>query len=152
MSSTFSPPAVKAALKAAAESLFGTAVVCYGDPGSYVPNTVVSIGDQQFDLERPTSGTRSREEVVRTEVTVTAFAAGGEEAQQIATDEAYDLVLQLDNYLRVSPQEALGGACREAFVSDGALVEAKVKGKSGAGLAGRLSAVSITVTSRHRRT
>ena len=153
MSATFSPPAVKAALKAAAVELFGTATVCYGEPGSYVPNTVVSIGDQQFDLERPTMTTsRSREEVVRTEVTISVFVAGGEDAQQIATDDAYDLLLQLDNYLRTKPNEALGDACREAFVSDGALVEAKVKGKSGSGLAGRVSAVSVTVTSRHRRT
>lgn len=150
-SSTFSPPAVKAALKAAAEDLFGTATVCYGDPGSYVPNTVVSIGDQQFTLEKATMGPRSREEVVQTEVTISVFAAGGEDAQEIATGEAYDLLLQLDNYLRTKPNEALGDACREAWVSEGALVEAKVKGKSGSGIAGRLSAVSATVTSRHRR-
>lgn len=148
----FSPPAVKAALADVARDLFTDAVVCYGDPGSYVPNTVFSIGDQRFTLTRPVHGTRrSREEEVETEITVTSFFAGGEEAQQLATDEAYGLLFQLDEYFRTAPNETLGGVCRDAWVSEGALVEAKVKAKSGSGISGRLSAVSATVTTVHRR-
>jgi hypothetical protein len=152
---TVSAPLVKASLKTTAETLWASddVLVTYGAPGTYQPDDIVGILDQRFEIERPTMGNRSREEVVETAVTFSIFRHGGEEAQQIATERAYALAAQLDEYIRAKPNETLGGSCRDAWVSGGELVETKVLPRQKSDVvAGRAAELTVTVTSRHRRT
>lgn len=149
---SFSGKDVKAALHALfANTLYPGTHVCYGDPGSFLPDTLISIGDQRLEFEPgPMSTARPREESVDTDVVFMCFVAGDVEAQKVATDAVYDLADVLGEHLRVKPNETLGGACRSATITAGALVEAKAKPRGG-GVAGRLAALSITVTTQARR-
>lgn len=146
---------VKAALVALLPTIYPAAtLVSYGLPGAYLPDSIVYVSDQRFDITKPTMGTnRSREEVVETEVTYSIFVPGDVEAQKTATETAYSLALLLDEYLRVKPNETLGGACREAWVSAGELLEAKAgTTETGAnGVAGRVATLTVIVTTTARR-
>ena len=145
---------VKAALfTLCQQTLFTTATVVYGDPGSYTPDTIVSIGDQRLVFETgPMSPARPREEVVETDVIFTRFIGGDERAQVLATEAVYDMANQLAEHFRTKPNETLGGVCRDIHFTEGALVEGKASPTArGGGVAGRIAALSITLTSRARR-
>lgn len=155
---TSSAPAVKAALKAQLATLFPPpVVVSYGLPGAHIPDEIIVVGDQNVEVGRPTMGTaRSREEVVETVVTVSIYRTGDETVQQVATERAWEVFDSLSQWFRTKPNETLGGACREAWVTSGALVESVVHEQGtedGDDLypMGRAADLTVVVTSLNRR-
>jgi hypothetical protein len=78
----------------------------------------VSIGKTTTDIQRPTLGTnRSRELSADIEIWFSVYTPGDETAQQVSTDCAFTLLTVLENNLRASPNERLGGVCRDAWIS-----------------------------------
>lgn len=135
--------------------LFGAdgALTTHSTPDPNLPNDVVSVGAQRFEVSKPTMGTnRSREEVVETDVMFSCYRPGDEKAQRIATTQAFTMALALDEWFRTKPNEELGGACREAWVSGGELDESKVvPAEGGTAVQGRMATLVVTVTTRARR-
>ncbi len=94
--------------------------VFLGDPGQYQPQAIVAVTDcapgQQ--VTRPTMGTsRSREMQVETSVMISVYTPGGDEAHKTSLDQVATLIRILEEYLRTSPHEKLGGACYDSWVS-----------------------------------
>lgn len=131
-------------------------LVCYGEPGAYQPDEIVAVLDQRITYERPTMGTsRTREEVVETTVTVSVFQSGDETRQRVVTERAWEIAHAISQWFRTSPNETLGGSCREAWVTEGELAEAKVTpapgpGGAPAGVQGRLAELSLLIVTRSR--
>lgn len=100
-------------------------LVSLGRPGKYQPNNLVAVGmDIRLPIERPTMGTgRSREQTAEIDVTISCWVPGDEDSQPIATAAAFDLLSLLETHLRTSPNERLGGACRDSWVSVARLVQ-----------------------------
>ena len=149
-----SAPAVKSALVALMRSMWDApTLVTYGAPGSYLPDEIAAVMGQRIEVTRPTMGTnRSREETVETDVTFSVFMPGADEAQQDATERAYAMALQLDERLRTAPNEALGGACRDAWTTRGELAESRwTSSPRGGSIAGRLAELTVTVVTVARR-
>lgn len=102
-----------------ADSVGMKVLVCYGLPGAYQPQNIVAVLETRQPITRPTMGTnRSRNKTVEIDVTVSVFRAGDEKQQQLAAEDVDDLVDLLESYFRTSPNERLGGACYDAFVSN----------------------------------
>ena len=144
-----SAPTVKAALLALLESLYTSpTLVCWGPPSTYQPSDIVSIGNQVISFgAAPMATTRPREEIVETAVTVSSFAA---DSQQVATERAFELYDVLADHFKTGPNETLGGACREAFVSGFEVEEFVTSPAVGGGVMGRTTAITATVTTRTR--
>ena len=143
-----SAPAVKSALVALMNALWDApTLVTYGAPGSYLPDEIAAVMGQRIEVTRPTMGTnRSREE------TVSVFMPGADEAQRDATERAYAMALQLDERLRSAPNEALSGACRDAWTVRGELVESRYTSSPGGGsVSGRLAELTVVVVTVARR-
>lgn len=106
-------------LYAASVGTDGTPVlVTFGPPGQYQPSAIVAIMDTTTQISRPTMGTaRSREMAADIAVTFSVYTPGDESAQQESTDCALNLVTVLESNLRTSPNERLGGVCRDAWIS-----------------------------------
>jgi len=117
-------PSASPGVLAAVVTLLGTlypgqeVLVCYGQPGSYQPDIIISLGDVRTLITRPVSGTnRPREEASELDITWSVFVAGDETQQVVAQDLAYGLRNTFADYFKTKPNETLGGACREAWVS-----------------------------------
>jgi hypothetical protein len=99
----------------------GSPVAVYmGDPGQYQPQAIVAVTDcgpgQQ--IGRPTLGTsRSRELICETLIMISVYTPGGNEAHKSSLDQVTDLVRRFEDHIRVSPNEKLGGACYDSWVS-----------------------------------
>lgn len=111
-----------AALYAACQTLYVTddtsAVVVAGDPGVYQADLIVSFMEMREPRTRPTSGGgRSRDLLAEIDILFSKFAAGGDEAQQAVIADAHAAAAQLETYLRTSPNEKLGGACYDSWLS-----------------------------------
>lgn len=131
-----------------ADSTGAKVLVCYGLPGSYQPQNIVAVLDTRQPVTRPTMGTsRSRNKDVEIDVTVSVFRAGDETQQQLAAEDVDDLVDLLESYFRTSPNERLGGACYDAFVSNiaGPTLFASAQPDSGA-VVGYTAEAVVTVT------
>lgn len=127
-------------------------LVCYGRPGSYQANYIVAVMNTRQPITRPTMGTsRSREKEAQIDVVVSVYVPGTEVAQQTASEACDDLVELLDAYFRTSPNETLGGACREAWVSniDGPVPDVATNPETKA-VTGRIAESIVTVTARVR--
>lgn len=127
-------------------------LVTYGPPGSYQANYIVAIMGSRQPVTRPTMGTgRSREKMAEVDVVVSVFVPGTEVAQQTASEACDDLVDLLDSYFRTSPNETLGGACVEAWVSnvDGPTPDLVTNPETKA-VMGRVAESIVTVTARIR--
>lgn len=154
-------------LFAACQGLYGSATgsdlspvfVSLGDPGSYQPLELVVVGAAiRQPITRPTmTTTRSREKTAEIDVLFSVIVPGmvtedvtasGTQADALARVLA--LTDQLEAYFRTKPNEELGGACRESWVSNivgPVLVEAK--DKDGRKL-GRLAELTVTITAAIR--
>lgn len=117
-----SVPATWDALFAALDGLFAGqqgVLVSPGDPGNYEPDLIIAVMGVTAPMKHPTSGpARSNDERVTIQVLVSAYVAGGPEVQQLANQNAWSASEQIRNYFRTSPNETLGGACYNAFVSN----------------------------------
>ena len=144
-----SAPTVKAALVALMRSLYAEpTLVCWGPPTSYQPADIVSVGGQVVEFgAAPMAPTRPREEIVQTAVTFSSFTAS---EQQVATVRAFELYDVLADHFKTGPNETLGGACREAFVSGLEVEEFVTSPAVGGGVMGRTTAITATVTTRTR--
>lgn len=126
----------------------------HSTPGDNLPDDVMSVGAQRFDLTKPTLGTnRSREEVVETDVTFSCYRAGDDTAQPLATAAAFGMALKLDEYLRTGDGPKMGGATYDAWTTGGELTESKVvpPAGGGTGVTGRLATLVVTITTKARR-
>jgi hypothetical protein len=93
-------------------------LVCFGPPGAYQPSAIVAIMDVHTEITRPTMGTnRSREMAAAIDVVFSVYTPGDESAQKESTDCALLLLAVLEQHLRTAPNERLGGAARDAWVS-----------------------------------
>jgi hypothetical protein len=94
-------------------------LVSPGDPGNYEPDLIIAVmGIDLAPITMPTMGTnRSRDKRYTQHVLVSAYVAGGPEAQAPAVANAVAAAELIEAYFRVSPNEKLGGACYNAFVS-----------------------------------
>lgn len=111
-------------------------LVSLGYPGSYQPQNIVAVGIATAgDVTRPTMGTsRSRDKALQITVTISVFRAGDQTQEQPAIEDCDDLIDLLESYFRTSPNDRLGGACYDAWVSavDGPNLTPSVHPKSGA--------------------
>lgn len=129
--------------------------VSFGDPGQYQPDAIVAVmnGGTSQPIARPTLGTnRSRELPLEVAVMFSVYTPGGPEVYQTSLDAVTSMVRQLEDYLRISPNERLGGACRDSWVSalagpTGTVVydPASVQGQSPV-VTGRVVEATATVT------
>lgn len=116
-----------AALYAACQTLYAAqtgpdgspVLVTYGPPGSYQPEAIVAVAMAVREpITQPTASTnRSREKAAEIDVIISVEVHGGDAVAQIAAEKAYDLSELLESYFRTGPNETLGGACRNSFVS-----------------------------------
>jgi hypothetical protein len=126
----------------------GTPVlVSDGNPGQDEPSAIVAVMDVNGPITRPTLGTnRSREIHAEVTVIISVYTPGDESAQPLSTDCALGLLTVLEQYLRTSPQERFGGACRDAWVSDIKMhPEVAVDATTG-DPAGRVTTIETTMT------
>ena len=146
-------PALKRALLEVLRSLFPDARVSYGPPQS-LADQMASVAGASVRHERPTVGgpTRSREETAEIQVILSIAVAGDGEswsdAQQAATEAAYDMLDVLEDHFRDRTAATLGGACRDAIVSSHELAEYKTEADGFA--AGRIGEITATITCRTR--
>lgn len=79
-------------------------LVCYGHPGTDIPDDVLSVGRVTVEQEPgPISATnRARDITLTAYVTASVYRGGGPEAEQAAGDRAYELVTLLEEYVRVT--------------------------------------------------
>lgn len=128
-------------------------LVTYGRPGTYQADYIIAVGmHTRQPVTRPTMGTgRSREKLAEIDVVVSVFVPGTEVAQQTASEACDDLAELLDAYFRTSPNETLGGACLEAWVSniDGPAPDLVTNPETKA-VMGRVAESVVTVTARIR--
>lgn len=143
-----------AALVTACQGIFSapynglTVYVCESEPDQYQPPLIVAVAMdvRQIPVQRPTMGTRrSRRVEAEIDVVISAYAAGGSAAT--ARTACNGLTNMLESYFRTSPNETLGGACREAWVSAVAgPVGAKVTHPKSGAVTGRVASSVVTVT------
>lgn len=112
-------PGVKAYLVSTVlPALFPSAQIIYGPPGGWLSEIVASVGNAIVESTQNVMGTRRpRREDAELDVVLSVFQAGGPEAQQVATELAFALLGDFADYFRTAGNEALGGACDNAFVS-----------------------------------
>lgn len=148
---TSAAPAVKAGLVAACRVVYAdtSALVTYGLPGTSRPDEIVAVMGATTNVERGAMApARRRREEVETVVVISVSRSGNESVQQVVTERAYELLDLLVEYLRVSPNESLGGACREARVTEHELEESVVYNSRDASKAtGRNASIAALVTS-----
>ena len=122
-------------------------LVSFGDPGQYQPSAIVAIMDTTTQISRPTLGTnRSREMAAEITVVISVYTPGDESAQQTSTDCAFGLLTALEQNLRTSPNERLGGASRDAWVSKADPVATVATDPESGAPTGRVMEIHVIVT------
>jgi hypothetical protein len=100
------------------EDLTDELLVCYGDPGNYQPDVIISLGALTTISTTPVmTPTRVREEASELTVTWSVFRAGDETQQVVALTLAYLYRDRFADYFKTKPNETLGGTCRNAIVT-----------------------------------
>jgi hypothetical protein len=153
-------PAQKRALVSLLRDLFPDAGVSYGPPTKTV-NDMAYCGGVQVDNSTPTAGgpRRSREEVAAHQVILSKYVPGTsadndsqpveDDAQQAATEGAYEMLDVLEDHFRVHLTAPLDGTAYTAIVSGHELTEYKITNTSGA-VTGRVGEITATVTTKYR--
>lgn len=122
-------------------------LVSFGDPGQYQPSAIVAIMDTTTQISRPTLGTnRSREMAADVSIIISVYTPGDESAQQVSTDAAFALLTVLEQNLRTSPNERLGGASRDAWVSKADPIATVAVDPASNLPTGRVTEIHVTVT------
>ena len=122
-------------------------LVSFGDPGQYQPSAIVAIMDTTTAISRPTLGTnRSREMAADVSLIISVYTQGDESAQQVSTDAAFALLTILEQNLRTSPNERLGGASRDAWVSKADPIATIAIDPANNLPTGRVTEIHVTVT------
>ena len=127
-------------------------LVTFGPPGQYQPSAIVSILDTTTQITRPTMGpNRSREMAADVTAVISVYTPGDETQQQVSTDNAFALLTVLESNLRTAPNERLGGASWDAWVSKADPVATVVYAYSDDPNAppvptGRVTEITVTIT------
>jgi hypothetical protein len=128
-------------------------LVSPGAPGQYQPAAIVAVGwEVRTPITRPTMGAgRSRDTQAEIDVLMSVWVPGDETAQPVANTAVYALLALLETYLRTSPNEVLGGACRDSYVSNAVLqpditYEATDDPSDEPVPTGRVASLTVTVT------
>jgi|ERR1019366_3471836 hypothetical protein len=122
-------------------------LVSFGDPGQYQPSAIVAIMDTTTQITRPTMGTnRSREMAADITVVISVYTKGDESQQQVSTDCAFGLLTLLESNLRTSPNEHLGGASRDAWVSKADPIASVAIDPESNAPDGRVTEITVIVT------
>jgi hypothetical protein len=147
-------PAVKAYLvKTVLPALFPPPVLAsYGAPGIDQPDIIVGVGNAETEIERPAAATsRPREEVTTLTVIFSVFAGGDETVQELVTETAFAMLGTFADYFKTKPNETLGGACREAWVSSYTLDEAVATAPNDTTvITGRVAEITAVLTVKAR--
>ena len=155
---TQSVTGTRAALFAVCQTLYTgqNTLVSWGPPGEFQPDLIVAVMGARVPITRPTMGTgRSREQSCEITVVFSQYVHGGPEASQPAETAAWAAADQLEAYFRTKPNEELGGACRDAWVSAKDIADPEIAweptgdGTSSAAV-GRVATVTVTVTAAVR--
>ncbi|MHA7292623.1 hypothetical protein [Arthrobacter sp. HLT1-21] len=110
-------------------------LVCFGMPGTYEPDDIISFERITERQDAATMGTnRSREEVITLDVLISCYRGGGPEMEQVCSARAYQLLRLIEQHARQT-DTTIGGSVRHCFLqsheSDGAtLAELLEKGRS----------------------
>lgn len=129
--------------------------VSYGPPGTHQPHYIVGVAmEVRQPITTPTmSPRRSRERKAEIDSIISCYVPGTDkgQAQQAAADACDRLVGLFEDYFRTDPNQTLGGACRNSWVShvDGPRLDLAVNPKSGAPT-GRIAEATVTVTAEIR--
>jgi len=92
--------------------------VVYGQPGTYLADDVVAVTRVHAEQVPAAMGTnRSREETLTLTVIISVYRGGGEEVEVIASDRAYELLGQLERFVRVT-DTTVRGTVRECFLDE----------------------------------
>ena len=135
----------KSALKTLCESLYDDAYVCWGHPGTKLPNDIVCIGDIDSTSEVATMrATRPRDETLTVTVTFSCYRGGTD--QEAVTTVALGMLDDLDTALRTT-DPTLGGVALWARLTNYAVDESY---ESSTLAKGRLTTVVAVVTVRAR--
>lgn len=129
-----------------------TLIVVEAIPGLYQPDVIVAVGTNVAQpVERPTMGTvRSREITVTVDVVFSAALAGGGPAGTEARHVASAAANAFAEYFRTSPNETLGDACRDAWVSALKGPDVTIMPGDDGGVWGRAADITATVTAKVR--
>lgn len=123
--------------------------VSYGPPGVYQPGICVGIMATRQPIQRPTMSPQRRREKGAAEIDLilSVFVPGADVAAQVAAEQCDDLAELIDAYHRTSPNETLGGACRDSWLSNiaGPRISLAIDPKT-RGVAGRVAESTATVT------
>ena len=123
-----SVPAVKRALTLKLRDLFPEAGTTYGPPTAY-PNEMAYVGDTRVEVAQPTTGgaTRSRDEVVETQIILSCYVPGPElnSGDEVIEENpsyradlaAYAMLDALEDHFRNITDPTLGGIVREAMIT-----------------------------------
>lgn len=94
-----------------------TLLIADGHPGVAQPDDIVGFGRGTDDQEEgPIGPRRQRESTMSLAVLFSIYREGGMEAETVARDYAYELLRELETYVRVTDTE-LGGVVRDCFVT-----------------------------------
>lgn len=143
-------PVVRAALWSAMATAYAAeteVLLTYGHPGAAsTPDMVALMSTDSVQEPGPMRTTqRTREETLRSVVTVSCWRGGGPEVQQTVTERAFALAALMEDPIRTDP--TLGGACRVAQIVALELVEAT---EPSILATGRVSEVMVTIESSAR--
>jgi hypothetical protein len=128
--------------------------VCVGSPGSTEPNEIASIGLIRTSQQPATYGSnREREEVMLCDVTISVYSGGGEEAQQLVSSRAWEILGLIEKQVHFVvggvDGTLLGGVVRECFLTDAVEDSAAVQVDASIG---RESVIIATFTGKARVT
>jgi hypothetical protein len=90
--------------------------VSFGHPGQHQADDLVAVMDVRSEQDAITFGTqRSREETLTLTVMFSVFRAGGPDRERVASDRAFEVVVELAEFARVT-DTTFGGVVRECFL------------------------------------
>lgn len=91
-------------------------LVCFGAPGTYEPEDIVSFGRVTVRQDPATMGNnRAREEVLTLTVTISIARGGGQDQEIVCSDRGYALLRRIELYARKT-DTTIGGTVRHCFL------------------------------------
>lgn len=92
--------------------------VAYGHPGTYLADDVIAVTRIHAEQDSASLSTnRSREEKLTLTVVVSVFRGGGPEAELVASNRAYELLGDLERFMRLD-DTTVRGTVRECFLDE----------------------------------
>lgn len=107
--------AVAALMAAGADT--GYVMVCFGQPGTFDPDDIVSVGRvSEQQTEATISTNRTRNETIQLEVQISCYRGGGPEMERVCSDRAYELLRMIETQVRVT-DTTVGGSVWWCFLA-----------------------------------